>query len=199
MCVLIGAGLVCSTACCTFIASQVPKNAPISHGHLGGMFLDRLASLKWKSLAQHVHVRSATMLSNLFCPIECLEDGKCCLLTDKDVLKLGLAKNSELVSTAEAIMDEARSIVRTHNLQANEAIPPLVLLDTRLVNFILKKGKKSRDGVEQASLPECYQIFLEEIKSLSGVTITNPWGGNVRLTSKTSEDSMPFTFLGGSL
>ena len=88
------------------------------------MFLDRLASLKWKSLAQHVHVRSATMLSNLFCPIECHEDGKCCLLNAGDVSKLGLAKNDELVSTAEAIMDEARSIVRTHNLQANEAIPP---------------------------------------------------------------------------
>ena len=164
------------------------------------MFLDRLASLKWKSLAQHVHVRSATMLSNLFCPIECLEDGKCCLLKDTDVSKLGIAKNDELVSTAEAMMTEARSIVRTHNLQANEAIPPLVLLDTRLVNFILKKGKKSRDGVEQASLPECYQIFLEEIKPLSGVmAITNPWGGNVRITSKTSGDSIPFTFLGGSL
>ena len=113
--------------------------------------------------------------------------------------KLGNAKNDELVSTAEAMMTEARSIVRTHNLQANEAIPPLVLLDTRLVNFILKKGKKSRDGVEQASLAECYQGFLEKIKSLRGVAITNPWGGNVRLTSKTSEDSMPFTFLGGSL
>ena len=113
--------------------------------------------------------------------------------------KLGVAKNDELVSTAEAMMTEARSIVRTHNLQANEAIPPLVLLDTRLVNFILKKGKESRGGVEQASLPECYQIFLEKIKSLSGVAITNPWGGNARLTSKTSEDSMPFTFLGGSL
>ena len=73
-------------------------------------------------------------------------------------------------------MDDAREICDEVESDQRARLQLCCEHDMRLVNFIMKKGKASREGVEYSSLVSASQVFIDGLARVKGYsTLNNPW------------------------
>ena len=156
------------------------------HGHVGGTFIEKLATLNWpKAVSQPVRVRVAALLAQMNSPIEKVTDGRAGLLSAGDVSKLCAKQNFDDVICAEAMMDDAREICDEVKVDQRARLQLCCEHDMRLINFIMKKGKASREGVEYSSLVSASQVFIDGVARVKGYSeLNNPWLAPTRANGK---------------
>ena len=156
------------------------------HGHVGGTFIEKLATLNWpKAVSQPVRIRVAALLAQMNSPIEKVSDGRAGLLSAGDVSKLCAKQNFDDVICAEAMMDDAREICDEVKVDQRARLQLCCEHDMRLINFIMKKGKASREGVEYSSLVSASQVFIDGLARVKGYsTLNNPWLAPTRANGK---------------
>ena len=142
------------------------------HGHVGGTFIEKLATLSWpKAVSQPLRIRVAALLAQMNSPIEKVSDGRASLLSPADVSKLCAKQNFDDVICAEAMMDDAREICDEVKVDQRARLQLCCEHDMRLVNFIMKKGKASREAVEYSSLESASQVMIDALASIKGASL----------------------------
>eukprot|EP00959_Pyramimonas_sp_CCMP1952_P333048 6973965-Pyramimonas_sp.AAC.1 len=112
---------------------KVPATAAPNHGYCGGSFLDKIASMCWKKeLCDFSRVRIACMVGQMLSPVHKIIDGRASLIKDAQLTKLLNPKNIEEVRFAEKMLDDARELCNTYNVDQGRRAKLLCGHDTRI-------------------------------------------------------------------
>ena len=126
---------------------QIPKSANATFAHVGGAYLEKLASLAWPTyLVPFTRVRVAALMAQYMAPVDKIVDSKCQLLKESDLAKLVNKNNLKQVELAEEMLEGARELCDVHSVDRPTKISLLCWHDCRIIYHLLNKGKASKDG-----------------------------------------------------
>jgi hypothetical protein len=125
---------------------------------LGGKFVAKLATMKWKQLQQFPRVRAAALVTQLV-NTHHVVDGRYEFLNEKDVKDFVDPKNIPKVVEMEKVIDGAVAWLDQIKATTNTRWSCLGKLDERLTCHFLSKGEKSEEGVNYADFQTIAQVI----------------------------------------
>ena len=117
-------------------------------------------------------------------PVEKVIDGRAGLLKEADLTKLTTKQGAEDAVRAEEMMDDARGMCDESKIEHRMGLQICCQHDMRLVLFIMKKGKASKEAEEYTSLEQAGQVFVDALGFAVGEQYENPWLKAVRMRGK---------------
>ena len=152
---------------------------------MGGVFFEKLGAMSWPTqIAPFARVRCATLLAQMLSPVECIKDGKACMIKDADLAKLTNKKNLAEVEKCEAMLDKAREWMEKFGIQGRSRLLMLADHDCRIANYLMKKGSVSRENVEYPDAASACQVLVNSIAKATNTVLDNPWAPGSRVHGK---------------
>ena len=143
---------------------------------MGGEYIEKLAKL---SIKGHVlaRVKMAGLMAQRLSPMHLVKDGEYCLVSAAGVARLSTETYKKLTIQAEGMMEEARVMLKVHKLPKAHELKLLMQHDTRLFNFLVDVDKRSEEAVQHEDLHTAADVFVKELKALTGKDIKANWPG----------------------
>ena len=131
------------------------------HRTLGSEFVGKVSTLQFGASAKSPFIQNAMMKTQLASPPNKIVDGQCRLLTTSNIASFCSKDKRELVKTVEALLTEARALIKPMPCAESAKTRLLGQLDCRSILFVCKKTKEV-ENVEFRSISDIAELFLKE-------------------------------------